>query len=90
MKKRVLVLVLVVAALLVTASMVAARTTLAELTVKNASEHTVYLVITEVEEIGNKTFGAKEYAPVVGGESYYLVAPAGQDTVFTVERTWYS
>lgn len=41
MKKRSLVLVLVVAALLVTASLVAARTELAELTVKNQSAHTV-------------------------------------------------
>lgn len=90
MKKRFFVLILVVAALLVTASIVAARTELAELTVKNQSDYTVYLVITEVEEVGNKTFGAKEYAPVVGGESYYLPVPANTDKVFTVKRAMYS
>jgi len=90
MKKRALVLVLVVAVLLVSASIVGARTELAELTVKNQSAHPVYLYLVESEEVGNKSFGQKEYQPVEGGEAYYLVAPAGQDTVFDVERTFYA
>lgn len=64
----ILVLVFVLTALLVSASVVAARTTLAELTVKNQSAHTVYLVLTESEEVGNRAFEAKVYAPVPGGE----------------------
>lgn len=91
MKKSTLILVVVfvLAALLVSASMVSARTVLAELTVKNQSAHTVYLVLTESEEVGNKAPGQKEYQPVAGGQTYYFVAPAGQDSVFEVERTFY-
>lgn len=89
MKIRLLVVFLVVAALLLAASMVSARTKLAEITVKNPSAHPVYLVLTEAEEDGNRALGVKEYAPILNGEWYYLPIPAQTDLTFTVKRAIY-
>ncbi len=89
MKNRSLVILFVAALLLVTATAVSARTELAEFTVQNRSDFTVYIALTEAFELRHNAQSV-EYPPVENAEFYYL--PVGPDSTvtFTVKRALYA
>ena len=87
-KRLILVVIFVLAALLVSITLVSAQTTFSRLTIQNNSAHTVNMFIWEVDVIRHNAQNY-EYPKVANGEQAMFSVPAGETQVFTFKRAHY-
>ncbi len=87
-KKLTVVVLLVVALVLISATAALARPALAQFTLANRSAHTVYVSMYEAEVVRHSAQNI-EYPAVSGGAFYYFAVGAEQEVTITVERELY-
>jgi len=82
-------ILMVVALLIVSATAVLAQPALAEFTIENNSDHTVYITMFEATELRHSAQNI-EYPAVPGGAFYYVIVQPNTTKTVTVKRALFS
>ncbi len=88
-KKLTIAILLVAALLVVSVTSALAQTTLAEFTIENNSDHTIYITMFEATELRHSAQKI-EYPAVPGGSFYYIIVEPDTTKTVTVKRALYS